>query len=151
VRQRFDDAAKAEAAGRLDEALQLFAQARAGANAHWRALIDDRQRLLREQTYRSEIRRSSTAADVATKLDALLRAAAAMGRPSPELAQLLRYNPTLAADAQVQARLAEIDAAQLAAARAARSRQAWSEYLADHPQGAGAAEAQAMLARMDNP
>lgn len=151
VRQTFAAAENAETSGRLDEALDLFAQALQGANAYWRSQIEERQRSLREQVFRREISRANTTTDVATKLDALLRAAQAMGRPSPGLNDLLAAQPALAATAEVQAKLQALDLAQLAGARAGRSRQAWQEYLADHPQGAGAAEAAAVLARLENP
>ncbi len=151
VREAFVAAEGAETGGQLDRALELFAQASEGANPHWRGLIEERQRSLREQVFRREISRASGTADPATKLDALLRAAGAMGRPSPGLGDLLQTNPDLAAKPEVKAQLAAIDAAQLAAARTSRSRQLWQEYVADHPRGVGAAEAQTVLARMANP
>lgn len=154
VRQNFTDGEKAEAAGRLEEALQLFGKAREGANTHWRGRIEQRETSLREQVFRVETRRAAerrTAGDTAGALDALLSAAVAMGRQNPEALDILRKNPELAADPKVQARLTEIDAAQLATARASRSRRAWQDYLSDHPTGAGAAQARAMLERMANP
>lgn len=154
VRQNFTAAEQAEAGGRLEEALGLFAKAREGANTHWRGLIEQREVQLREQVFRAETRRAAerrAAGDAAGALDAMLRAAAAMGRQNSDVLDLLRQNPDLAADPKVQARLAEIDAAQLAAARTSRSRAAWQEYLDDHPLGAGAEEARAMLQRLANP
>ncbi|MEZ5963215.1 MAG: kelch repeat-containing protein [Planctomycetota bacterium] len=154
VRQGFTAAEQAEAAGKLDEALALLTQAREGANPHWRSLIDQRDEQLREQVFRAETRRAAerrAQGDLAGTLDALLRAATAMGRQSAEVVDLLRQHPELAAAPEVQSRLAEIDAAQLTAARAARSRSAWQRYLEDHPQGTGAAEARAILERLADP
>jgi hypothetical protein len=151
VRESFAAAADAESGGRLDQALDLFTKALEGANAHWRGMIEERQRSLREQVFRREIGRANTVTDPATKLDALLRAAQAMGRPAPGLQEHLAAHQDLAAKPEVRSMLAAIDQSQLAAARASRSQTLWQEYLADHPLGAGAVEARAMLARMANP
>lgn len=154
VRQRVEAAKAAEVADQLDDALQLYLQARDGANTFWREQIAAAEQPLRLRIYEKHSQLGTTALQTgkpAEALAAFLRASAASGRLHSSIRPLLAKHPELAAEPGTNERIVALDAQQLRHARETRARQAWQDYLADHPQGSGADEARDMLRRLADP
>lgn len=154
TRNAWKAAEAARVSGDVDGATRLYETARAGANDHYRTLIDQRVAELREGVYNANLAqatRERAAGNLEGALLAYLRASAARGQMLPDVPDILRQQPTLAADPAVRNLHVALDQQCLAQARSARSPRAWQAYLDQFPNGEGAAEANAIVARAKAP